>query len=330
MQTQRNAKQRGKVFQRSVILLCVLLLLFCVSIVFFLTAKTYASGSNTVRPADMSPTTVPTDPPTPVPTTVPTTAPTPVPTTAPTAVPTTAPTVQPTQPKPNPTAPPQPVPTATTIAGGLPPPANNPPQPTTGPTASPTPTAQKTATPVTASSTPAATTTVSSVISGATTTSTPSQQSANNAISLPQIASIGGGALLLSSALFLGLAWRQRRMQRSSGQASFAQRSGLYPRQGRTETEPLYQALQPLMSQPVPEMALAASTPNSAPMRYAQATQVNMSPLPEATPTYSEASPVPMEELQVAETPSQAPDSLLEAMMRQAQIGLFALPNKTE
>jgi hypothetical protein len=85
------------------------------------------------------------------------------------------------------------------------------------------------------------------------------------------------------------------------------------------------------MPQPVPEMALAASTPNGSPMQYAQATPVAMSPLlPEQAPTYAEASPISIERMQVTETPAQAPDSLLESMMRQAQMGLFALPNKTE
>ncbi len=329
MQTRRSAKQWGKAFKRGVVLFCVLLLFFCIGIVFSLTATTYAHGSNAVLPADMSPTTVPTDPATTVPTTVPTTAPTVVPTTAPTSVPTAAPTAPPTPPRTNPTPPP-PVPTATTIAGGLPPPANNPtPQPTMGATTSPTPTVHKTATPITSSPTAAATTTVSSVVPGTNTTSTPSQQGTNNAISLPQIASIGGGALLLASVLFVGLSWRQRRMQARTGQVSFAQRSGLYPLEGKAMTEPLHQTPQLLMPQAVPEGAFAASTPNSLPIQSTQR-DIHQSLLREQVPAYQEASPISMEMMQVAETSSQAPDSLLESMMRQAQMGLFALPNKTE
>ena len=328
MQTRRSAKQWGKVFKRSVVLLCVLLLFFCVGMVFFLTATTYASGSNAIRPTDMSPTTIPTDPPTTVPTTVPTTIPTVAPTTAPTSMPTTAPTAQPTTPRTNPTPPP-PVPTATMVVGGLLPPANNPtPQPTMGAATSPTATIHKTATP-SASPTAAATTTMSSVVPGANTTSTPSQQGTNSAISLPQIASIGVGGVLLASVLFIGLVWRQRRMQLRSGQPGFAQRSGLYPLQGKAVTEPLHQAPQPLMQQAVPEMAFAASTPNSLPIQYAQ-TNTPQSLLREQEPVYQEASPVPMEMMQVAETSAQAPAQLLESMMRQAQMGLFALPNKTE
>jgi hypothetical protein len=118
-------------------------------------------------------------------------------------------------------------------------------------------------------------------------------------------------------------------MQLRTGQVSFAQRSGLYPLPGKTVTEPLHQAPQLLMPQAMPEMAFAASTPNSLPIQYTQA-DIHQSLLREQEPIYQEASPVPMEMMRVAETPAQAPDQLLESMMRQAQIGLFALPNKTE
>lgn len=334
MQTQRNVKQW--VFKKCFMLFCVFLLFLCGGLVLLLTSTTYARsaaqntyGSNVIRPADTLPTSVPT---------IPTTAPTIVPTITPpipTATPIHMPTVTPTAPKTKPTPPPPP--TATTIAGVLPPAGNVPtPQATVSSAPSPTATAKKTATPDALSPTPAATNTISSSVTNSNKTSTASRQSAANAISLPQIASIVGAVVILSSVLFMGLVWRQRRMQLRAGPVNSQQRARLYPLPGRAVTEPLYQAPQPLVPQAVPEMALVASNSSDSLVQYAQAPQedTHQSLLREQSLLYQAASPSPMGTMQGAAMSSQAStptsNQLLESMMRQAQMGLFALPDKTD
>ncbi len=341
MHTRHKARQRGAIVQKVFVSFCLLLLFACLGTVLFVTSKTHAQDAtqrpardHVMQPTDLSPTIVPTI--------APTIAPTNAPTVAPTIAPTAAPTIAPTAPKTVPTPAPPVISTATSVAG-VPPPVGNPTtQPTAIPMVSPTATAKETATPSTAKPTPVATNSVSSSVTNPNSSSITIQQDATKTFTggatktftILQVALIIGAAIIIGTVLSLGLVWQQQRAN-DAAQIDAQQQATPFQQQGKVVTEPLYQEPQPMVLHTIQEaLPLPVIPYSTSHTQYAQPTQVaaNQSLIREQKLSYQENSPT----MQVAETPilpqktTSEADSLLESMMRQAQMGIFALPDKTE
>jgi|GEM_PF-3338316 len=345
MHRQNTTNQRTRVIQRVLVLFCVCMLFVFVGIVFSITSAIYAQGAvhnrSVDKPFDLGtppvtvvPTDVPTTPPTPMPTTpptpMPTTPPTPMPTTPPTPVPTTPPTPVPTNPPTTqPTVPPVSNPTS---AAGVPPvppsgpvdPRQQPTFPTPSPSSSPTKT---TPTPTRGASTATPNATVSGSSSAVIpTTASISTPDTNKTMPMMQSGLLTGTAVLLGGTALMGVMWRQKRMRLA---LQTNKRPPIQPVQTQLAMPQAYTA-------PATSFALANGMQRDpAPLQSSPApvSTQNIEEIWEHSPIFQEARlskgmmPVPETPRLAQETVSTL-DPLLENLMRQAQAGLFVLPDK--
>ena len=328
MRVNKNARQCLLSFQRVVAFFCVLLLFSFIGIATLFTSTIYASGAKSIQAASTAavpvdtgtPTNTPTSSPTDTPTPLPTDTPIPPPTNTPIPPPTNTPVPPPTNtPIPPPTNTPDPrppttplTPTSTSAAVapvGTPPGA--PSRPTTpGPI---TPSAQATGSTGGAVLPPTLTGTTMSPTAITQDHSTAQDAAGKNSLSTSAVLVVGALGLI-ATALLAGFAWRRR-------QESHAQQK----KQSQQVVAPVYSA--------VPN--------NDFVTNYAQYVQ-NASSVVE--PPASPDDKPPAQENGVYEEPARVPDTpipppgmvnnavdpFLEAMMRQAQMGLFAVPGKEE
>ncbi len=340
MHGQNTEKQRMQTVRQVIMLLCVCILFLLIGVVFFITPRLYAQqvkpSDNGYMPFDVgTATTVPITIPTTVPpTTIPTTVPTVVPTTAPPPLPTSVPTTPPapvTQPTAVPPAPTLTVPNPVgTSVGGVPPvPPPGPGDPGQQPLPTPSPT-KIMPTPTRGVGTPVpvatAVSTAATALPKAASISTPST---NPTLTMMQTGLFTAVAILLGGTALVGMMWRQKRVrfarqvQQQQSPPQFPQvvmpEAYTAPAQSFALANGMQREFAPIQSSPAP-------LPTSP-------TQQSIEEIWEHSPIFQEARlngsmmPPPETPRSPNET-AMGIDPLLEKLIRQAQMGLFALPDK--